>query len=392
MRLFLPSFRLVRYASQCCCVWIWSLLELERKLKATMIGMSNLYGFIDLLGSSIGIMTNALLIIAIFKTSGRGKIQAFSYMVFVSAVFDSFFCWVEVLTQHAIVVRKGVLFVFPHGIESVLGEWSYYVFIVPHVFSCTQAVLIRGPQYKFRCDLISGKATDPMRQLAKYVAISSFASLLVGFSASYGIYQTKRRGDQYYLTQLDGTSNENMKRNFLYACDIRDIGTFCFYGGGFVLTTICFWLCVYYVWKAYKFVAGRAEDPSERTKSLQRQFTLSLIAQSVNAVIFAIAPVSMVCISMLLRLDSDFIGAGTMVPLSWLSVANATLTLYIVKAYREFVRSLFCGKSDAKVQPSSSDKPEQSTDKRQATGRTTVRSEVPSQNKTSIKQDENPKV
>jgi hypothetical protein len=44
----------------------------------------------------------------------------------------------------------------PHGIETLLPEWSYYAFMIPHVFSCTMAVVIRGPQYKFRYDLISG--------------------------------------------------------------------------------------------------------------------------------------------------------------------------------------------------------------------------------------------
>ncbi|KAI6230253.1 hypothetical protein M3Y99_01080800 [Aphelenchoides fujianensis] len=364
-------------------------------LKKVNLMPSDIYGFVDLLGSSIGIFTNALLIVAIFKTSGRGKIQAFSYMVLVSAIFDSFFCWVEVITQHvslsfhsplnrsfqSIVVRKGVLFVFPHGIEAVLGEWSYYVFIVPHVFSCTQAVVIRGPQYKFRYDLISSRTTEPLKQLAKYVAMSCGISLFVGLSASLGIYQAKQRGDAHYLAQLDGTSNEGMKSQFRYAADIRDIGTLCFYGGGFLFTTACFWICVYYVWKAYKFVATRSEDPSARTKSLQRQFTLSLIAQSVNALLLSITPVSFVCTAMLFRLDADFIGAGFMVPCSWLSVANATLTLYIVKNYREFVRNLFCRASIGKVQPSSSDKGEHSTTNRHTTKQTTIRShEAASQN------------
>lgn len=59
----------------------------------------------------------------------------------------------------------------------------------------------------------------------------------------------------------------------------RDIGTIGFYGGGLFFTTICFWLCVYWVCKTQKYVNGRGEERSERTKAMQRQFTLSLIAQ-----------------------------------------------------------------------------------------------------------------
>jgi hypothetical protein len=65
-----------------------------------MAGLANLYGFIDTFGASLGIFTNFLLIVAIFKSSGRNKIQPFSYMVLVSAIFDTFFCIIEVLTQH----------------------------------------------------------------------------------------------------------------------------------------------------------------------------------------------------------------------------------------------------------------------------------------------------
>lgn len=109
----------------------------------------------------------------------------------------------------------------PHGIESVLPEWSYYAFMLPHVFSCTMAVVIRGPQYKFRYDLISGKVTDPKWHLAKYVLIAMCVALFTGSSAALGIYQAKQRGMQYYLDQFDGpTFNENVKKSFLYACDI----------------------------------------------------------------------------------------------------------------------------------------------------------------------------
>ncbi|KAI6185005.1 hypothetical protein M3Y97_00657900 [Aphelenchoides bicaudatus] len=345
------------------------------KVSLSQVIMSNLaglYGFIDTFGASCGIFTNFLLIIAIFKTSGRAKIQSFSYMVLVSAIFDTFFCVIEVLTQHQTLVKKGVLFLMPHGIETVLGPWSYYVFMIPHVFSCTMAVVIRGPQYKFRYDLISGQVNDPIWDLFKYVLVAMSAALFCGVSASFGIYQANQRGKQHYLDQMDGpTFNDNFKKYFLYACDIRDIGTIGFYGGGLVFTTICFWLCVYWVWKTQKYVNGRGEERSERTKAMQRQFTLSLIAQSINALVFAIIPVSMVCASMILRLDAEFIGMGTMVPLSWLSSANAILTLLIVKAYREFLKSLVWGRS-GKVNQSSAEN--QSIDKKQLASSRQVKS------------------
>jgi hypothetical protein len=50
----------------------------------------------------------------------------------------------------------------------------------------------------------------------------------------------------------------------------------------------------------------------------------------------------------------SFIGVGVMTPLSWLPTANATMTLYCVKAYRRFVIQLFnccCGVKSAQIMP-----------------------------------------
>lgn len=58
-----------------------------------------LYGLIDNVGATLGILTNALLLFTIFKVSS-GKLQSFSYLILASSVFDVFFCIIEVLTQH----------------------------------------------------------------------------------------------------------------------------------------------------------------------------------------------------------------------------------------------------------------------------------------------------
>jgi hypothetical protein len=75
---------------------------------------------------------------------------------------------------------------------------------------------------------------------------------------------------------------------------------------------------------------------SAKTRSLQRQFTKSLALQTVNALVFAIFPMSLVSISMMLKIDAQFIGVGVMTPLSWLPTANAIISLFCVKAYRYF--------------------------------------------------------
>jgi hypothetical protein len=69
--------------------------------------------------------------------------------------------------------------------------------------------------------LLFRKTHSPMRDLAKYVMIAMSAALFCGVSAAIGVYQAKQRGHQYYLDQFDGPMfNENVKKYFLYACDI----------------------------------------------------------------------------------------------------------------------------------------------------------------------------
>lgn len=89
---------------------------------------------------------------------------------------------------------------------------------------------------------------------------------------------------------------------------------------------------------------------------------------------------------MIFRLDAEFIGMGksfiskvyllmklyliaTLVPLSYLSSANALLTLLIVKSYRGFLKSLLWGRSSNKVNQSGEN---QSVDKKALTSRNTV--------------------
>ncbi|KAI6193448.1 hypothetical protein M3Y96_01018800 [Aphelenchoides besseyi] len=221
-----------------------------------------LYGLIDNLGALLGIGSNSLLIWIIFRVA-KGKLQLYSYLVLISSIFDLFFSVIEQL-----LVRHGILFVMAHGIESQLGDWAHYFCMIPHIFSCTHSVLILGLCYEI--------VTSPsLCTLLKYTAVSSAASLFVGCSAGVGIFQAKQRGFDYYMAQMDGPwFNEKAKRFLTYACDIRDIGTICFYGGALVFTTICFWMSVYAVWKTFSFIRDSSSQLSERTAALQRQFTI----------------------------------------------------------------------------------------------------------------------
>jgi hypothetical protein len=120
----------------------------------------------DMAGSILGLITNSILIVAIFRAS-RQKLQAYSYMFLFTAIFDLAYSVLEIMVQHVrlsfrliqrllqlIVIRDGCLFVMVHGIEWMAPSWSYRVFFPPHIFLSMHSVLILAAQFKFRYDVI----------------------------------------------------------------------------------------------------------------------------------------------------------------------------------------------------------------------------------------------
>jgi uncharacterized membrane protein len=81
--------------------------------------MITVYWMIDVSGAFLGLLTNSILIIATLRTSG--KLQSYSYLFLVTAIFDLAFSCVELLTQH--------VGVFNNPIHSYLAtccsKWSY---------------------------------------------------------------------------------------------------------------------------------------------------------------------------------------------------------------------------------------------------------------------------
>ncbi|KAI6170692.1 hypothetical protein M3Y97_01118800 [Aphelenchoides bicaudatus] len=110
---------------------------------------------------------------------------------------------------------------------------------------------------------------------------------------------------------------------------------FCFYTMS--CSTIATIACVYYFWKSWKFVHKQDITPSEHTLKLHSQFTKTLIVQTINSALFSVFPVGLACIAMVSRLNLSFIGMSFYMPLNFLPLANATLTLYLIKSYRHYV-------------------------------------------------------
>ncbi|KAI6184969.1 hypothetical protein M3Y97_00653900 [Aphelenchoides bicaudatus] len=236
------------------------------------------------------------------------------------------------------------MFILPHGLEMYTPSWLYCLFIIPHGFVAYHGLYILGAQFKYRHDLIT-KTNTTWRALIKVIMFTVPCGLYSGVTLAYAIYQSRKRGDDYYKKLMDGPwFNTNAKKYFMYAVDIRDLGGQLLFYGSLLISIFWFGFCFYYSWKAYKHVhknEDKIHHVSDRTKELQRQYHWSLVIQTLNAILFAVIPVSIICVSVSLYLKSEFLGIGGMSPLNWLPAANGIATIYIVKPYRAYVLGLF---------------------------------------------------
>ncbi|KAI6216404.1 hypothetical protein M3Y95_01276700 [Aphelenchoides besseyi] len=296
----------------------------------------DVYLCIAISGSILGVVSNSVLLIAIFKAS-RNKLQAYSFMFVFTASFDLAYSLIELCIQHIVTIVDGTLLIMPNGIERFVPELKYAVMAI-HSFLMLHAVFILPCQYKFRYDILRNSHTT-VRNLVFYVGLSSIVAGICALNAMWGVYEQQKRSSMVYVKILEDAQVEG-RDLYLYGGDMRDFSTqfFC-YGSGMLSSNAALGLCVYYAWKSFHLVQGQGKAIKQYTRSLQRDFTVGLIVQTANSVVFAIAPLSLVVFSMIFKIN--FVNLPTMLPISFLPAINAVLTLYVIKSYRLFVLAFF---------------------------------------------------
>ncbi|KAI6238047.1 hypothetical protein M3Y99_00731800 [Aphelenchoides fujianensis] len=301
------------------------------------------YRVVDVVGSALGIVTNVLLLIAIFRSS-RSKLQAYSYMFLFTACFDLAYSVLELLIQHLVISEEGKIFIFPFGIERLLpADFALGIFFF-HCFLAMNSVFLLPCQYLYRYQILQDPHTT-VWSLVKSVAIASAVACLCAANAVWMVLEQRKRPAAYYQEILERAQIEGREAYMLGADMVDDLATRFFYQGlGFVTSNVAIGLCVFYAWKSWHFVQEReGVAVSTFTRSLQKQFTRSLIVQTVNSFIFAMSPISLLIVSMVIR--QRILGLYLMLPVSWLPTANALTTIGIIKAYRRYVLFLCGGKS-----------------------------------------------
>ncbi|KAI6237655.1 Serpentine receptor class delta-1 [Aphelenchoides besseyi] len=306
-----------------------------------MIVLSTIHFFNDTIACVLGIVLNLLLMYVIIKTLNR-NIRSYGYLVFVGAAFDVLFAIVELITLHQLLIKDGIMFIMSWGVEYSLYSYVGHFFMFWHCTVGMHGLWLLAAQYNFRYEIITNSAVS-IRLLVRNVAITFSLSLLMAIFGYYGTIQAiNRRGREYYAKQINANwLDREGSLHFIYAMDFRDSATLIFFFVSFLITIVCYCVSMFYAWKAYKFIREhRSADRSQRTVRLESQFTKSS-KSTVNAIIFAAAPIILMCVSMQLRLDIWFAGLWTMSFLSFLPAANAILALCVIKTYRNCLISTF---------------------------------------------------
>ncbi|KAI6199243.1 hypothetical protein M3Y96_00606000 [Aphelenchoides besseyi] len=293
---------------------------------------------IDFAGTVLGVILNILLFVIIFRTS-QGKIQQYSYIFLITAAGGVVQSVVEMVTAHQLILKKGVLFVLPMGIERHFPNMLVCFFFL-HVWLAMLNIFVVAAQHKFRYAIIKSTATTG--GLLRDLFIVLVASLIISVPAGYGIVQTSTRNlATEYLSMID--DGNDAKQLIMYTADVRrDWGTMVFVYGGMIFGTATVWLFAYYMYKSFSAVQGsRDATVSNRTIAMQREFAKSLVVQTINTAIFVMTPLFLICVALALRWDYPLVGAGIMSPLNWLPAVNAIIIISMIKTYRNYIIKLF---------------------------------------------------
>ncbi|KAI6184830.1 hypothetical protein M3Y97_00638300 [Aphelenchoides bicaudatus] len=227
------------------------------------------------------------------------------------------------------------MFVLARGIEWMVKEYTFLIEVIflLHCAVCMHAIFILPALYQYHYVFVKNGCRAPKHiTLFRNLALTLFLALLVALFAALGINQSMERGRSYYLQMFDDNWFHENESYFLYACDIRDVGTIGYFAGGLTIIALSIGLTSYYAFKARSHhFEDDVEDHRSKVPVTRTLFTRVLIIRTINTWIFALFPISLVASSMIFRFDIEAIGDLVMSPWCFLPTVNAAATLFLIR-------------------------------------------------------------
>ncbi|CAD5220259.1 unnamed protein product [Bursaphelenchus xylophilus] len=256
-------------------------------------------------------------------------------MLVVSATYSILYGVVEFVTQHELVMKDGVLFCIPKGLEKYLSRNLYGVFLFPHVCLSCLGLYILPCNYQYEYALLSDPTSVSRATLIRNIAIASVGSMFAGVLSLFAARTARARPVEYYKDLLSDDWMTEGDSTYMITMDARDLSTKLYFGLAGALSSGFVLAAMYYVFKIRTFL-HQNQKKSNKTKRLEDQFTRVVIIQGFNTFFFAFIPLSVVSLGTLTHIRLEIMGLLVMIPLSWLPVANGLYTLLAIRKYREY--------------------------------------------------------
>ncbi|CAD5223084.1 unnamed protein product [Bursaphelenchus xylophilus] len=304
------------------------------------------FWFNDILGSVLGVILSSLLIFAVFqRRDGKTKqLHPYSRMVLVMAVNDFFFCFVEVNVQHILAFGNYKMFVNAHGTEyHFLSSREHPYSFMVHVFFLMNTITLLPAVYSYRYELMKNPAAaESWSPLLRRVFISCALSFICATCGWLAVHRALQNGHEYYLQFLpDAWIDEHNHTNFVYPVDVENPEGVSWVAALVIESALCIVGAVYYAAKAYALVNHKSHFTSARTKSMQTQFTRSIIAQTLTVILMANMPAGAVLFCICFGFKSNYVGTLILWPFSWVSAVASLLTFYFIRDYRRWLFNKF---------------------------------------------------
>ncbi|CAD5217069.1 unnamed protein product [Bursaphelenchus okinawaensis] len=290
----------------------------------------------DIIGSFLGVILSTALISAVYERRKAGKMHPYSQIVLVLAINDFFFCFVECCLQHILAFGHYKMFVTAHGVEHYLLSDTYYpITFIIHMFFLMNTITFLPAVYSYRYEFIkNANGTYQWKHLLSRISISLVFSLCCAASGGLAVHRSLQNSREFYLELIPEVWISNNKTYFVYAVDVENVQGISWMAFTCTESTIAMVCTLYYALKTYKVMKEMNINVTAKTKSMQTEFTKSLISQTLVVLFMANTPASAVFFCIIFGYTSNYVGTLILWPFSWVSACASLLTFYFIKDYR----------------------------------------------------------
>uniref|UniRef100_A0A1I7RQF6 G_PROTEIN_RECEP_F1_2 domain-containing protein n=1 Tax=Bursaphelenchus xylophilus TaxID=6326 RepID=A0A1I7RQF6_BURXY len=293
-----------------------------------MLDLQFFYWISDTAGSTSGVLVNLLVLFVIYKTT-TSSTSAYGRMLMATATYDALFSACEFVEQHQVILKNGIMFVIPKGVEKCLDHGLYPLFFFPHLFLCTMGCFILPAQYYYRYMLITSPNKVTGYTLVRSLIVAALAACACATAGTIGLYHSRQLPPEYYMEQVDPAWLTEGNSTYMYAVDTADEASSLYFHFAGVFSNIFFTASLYYIYKIVRFMNSTSTTSSKRTRKMQQQFTRVIIIQGIDTFLFAFIPLSVVCMGVLFHGDWPVLGMLVMMPLCWLPFVNGMFSLTV---------------------------------------------------------------